>query len=203
MSENFFDRQRAAVVRLTDAVRARAAAEAELTADVRCRRREGRARGRTGPQVERSCSRGRARPHRRDPRLVRRRDRAKVRFRAIHRRSGPRGSPHNDHREVQGRRTARPHRARRPLVAHRFHARGGRKGREGAARIASAQGRRRARSESPRSGAEAEPALARGRVTRAEVECRRTARADDDDPITRMNKAVQAAEEAIRRLARL
>src|SRR5262249_41971191 len=34
MSENFFDRQRAAVVRLTDAVRARAAAEAELTANL-------------------------------------------------------------------------------------------------------------------------------------------------------------------------
>src|SRR5207248_3024091 len=52
--------------------------------------------------------------------------------------------------------------------------------------------------------AEAEPVLARGRVTRGQIEfAGELPPSSDDDPITRMNKAIEASEGALSRLGRL
>jgi len=49
---------------------------------------------------------------------------------------------------------------------------------------------------------DAEPALARGRVTRAQVEFRgELPPPNDDDPITRMNKALQASASELERIS--
>ena len=189
MSENLFDRQRAALARLTDAVRARVAAEAALAAEFQAAADKAErevARARKSNAAARQSELGRiddthTRPRARSPAST-----------------TPSSSPPTAPATTA---TTRPptkfrdaeQRGRteyKDSCGRRLDAGGRREGREGPARIAPAEGRRRHRAGRRRCGAEAEPAAGpRPRDARADVEspanCPPPA---DDDPIKRMNK---------------
>jgi DNA segregation ATPase FtsK/SpoIIIE, S-DNA-T family len=203
MSENCFDRQRAAIVRLTDAVRDRAAAEAELSAVYeaeveRAEREANRARksnasareselGRIDEQhvsaagaIERKYD---AEQFTADRSRDDRRATTTERFKAAEERGRTEHADRLWH--IDSMLEAGEKAAKEQLESLQRKAAGGTE------RVAAIWG-------------EAEPALARGRVTRAEVETAgELPTPSDDDPITRMNKALQAAEDALGRLKRL
>ena len=203
MSENFFDRQRAAVVRLLDAVRARTAAEAELTANYEAaiekaereasRARKSNAAARQGElgriddthassasAIERKYD---AEQYAADRARDDRRMQTTEKFKAAEQRGR---TEHTDRLwHVDSMLEAGEKAAKEQLEALQRKAAGG------AERVAALW-------------TEAEPALARGRVKRADVEVTgELPLPSDDDPITRMNKAVQACESELDRLVRL
>src|SRR5262245_1175495 len=203
MPENFFDRQRAAVVRLADTAHARATAEAELTAahEAAVERAEREiARARKSNATAREGEIGRIdQTHADSAGTIERkydaeqyaadrsRDDRRVQLGANSRSAEQKGgTEHNDRRwHVDSMLEAGEKAAKEQLDSLQRKAAGGTE------RVAALW-------------AEAEPALARTRVNRADVEfAGELPPPGDDDPITRMNKAIQASEGTLGRLNRL
>ena len=203
MSENCFDRQRAAVVRLTDAVRARAAAEAELTAthDAAAERAEREVnRARKSNSAAREGELGRIdETHVSSAGAIERKYDSEQ-FTADRGREDRRTTTTEKFKAAE-------QRGRTEHADRLWHIDSMLEAGEKAAKEQLESLQRKAAGCSERIAAiwsEAEPALARGRITRAEVEVAGELPApNDDDPITRMNRAVQSSEDAIQRLARL
>lgn len=203
MSENCFDRQRAAVIRLTEAVRARAAAEAELTAayEAEVERAEREAnRARKSNAAAREGELGRIdETHAAAAGAIERKYDAEQ-FTADRMRDDRRTTTTEKFKAAE-------ERGRTEHADRLWHIDSMLEAGEKAAKEQLEALQRKAAGCNERVGAlwnEAEPALARGRVTRAQVELAGDLPApNDDDPITRMNRALQASEEAVQRLARL
>jgi hypothetical protein len=203
MSENCFDRQRAAVVRLTEAVRASAAAEAELKAVYEA----------AVERAEREVSRARkSNAAAREGELGRIDETHAASAGAIERKydaeqyAADRGRDDRRTTTTEKFKSAEE-RGRTEHADRLWHIDSMLEAGEKAAKEQLESLQRKAAGGTERIAAlwsQAEPALARGRVTRAEVEMAgQLPPPNDDDPITRMNKCLQTSEEAAQRLARL
>jgi DNA segregation ATPase FtsK/SpoIIIE-like protein len=203
MPENFFDRERAAVVQLTDAVRARAAAEVELAA----------AHEAAVERAEREVARARkSNATARDGELGRIDEMHEAAVGAVERKYD--AEQFSADRAREDRRVQLGDKFRTAELKGRteyndrlWHIDSMLEAGEKAAKEQLEALQRKAAGGTERVKtlwAEAEPALARGRVARAGVEYTgELPTPTDDDPISRMNKAVQASEDALDRLARL
>ena len=203
MSENCFDRQRAAVVRLTEAVRARAAADAELKAVYEA----------AVERAEREASRARkSNAAARDGELGRIDETHTASAGAIERKydaeqyAADRGRDDRRTTTTEKFKSAED-RGRTEHADRLWHIDSMLEAGEKAAKEQLESLQRKAAGGTERIAvlwSQAEPALGRGRVTRAEVEVTgQLPHPNDDDPITRMNKSLQSSEEAAQRLARL
>ncbi|MBA4062678.1 MAG: hypothetical protein C0501_03025, partial [Isosphaera sp.] len=195
MSENFFDRGRAAVVRLNEAVTARVAAEADLTGEYtaaagaadrevgRVRKAVAAARAAELGRVDEARAAEAAATARRYDEEQEAADRAR-----------------DDRRRVTGEKyKAASDRGRAEYNDRVWHADSMMEAGEKSAREQREALQRKAAAGAERVEelwAEAAPVLAGGRVARADIEAPADGPAppDDDDPITRMNKALQVAE---------
>ena len=203
MSENYFDRQRAAVIQLTDAIRVRAAAEAELAAayEVAVERADREAnRARKSNAAAREGELGRI-----DEDHNNRAAASERRFDA-EQYSADRG---RDDRRTQTteRYKSAEKRGRTEHVDRLWHIDSMLEAGEKAAKEQLESLQRKAAAGTERVTvlwAEADPLLARGRVKRSKAEFTgELPPPSDDDPITRMNKAIQSSETALYRLRRL
>ena len=203
MPENFFDRERAAVVQLTDAISARAAADAELTVSYEAaveraerevaRARKSNATGREGElgridEMHVSSLGTIERKYDSEQYAIdRNRDDRRVQTGEKYRAAEQRGRTEFNDRlwHIDSMLEAGEKAAKEQLELLHRKAAGGTE-------------------QVDALWAEAEAALARGRVKRADVEIKgELSPPSDDDPITRMNKGIQSAESALDRLKRL
>ncbi len=203
MSENLFDRERAAVALLTDAVRARVAAEAELTAAFEAAsERVGRevARARKSNATARSSELGRIDDTHTEAAGVITRKYDSEQF-ATDR------SHEERQRVLTEKYNAAEQRGRTEYKDRIWHIDAMLEAGEKAAKDQLELLQRKAAGGAERITAlwaETEPVLVRGRVTRPEVEfAGELPPPSDDDPITRMNKTIQDSQTALAALARL
>jgi DNA segregation ATPase FtsK/SpoIIIE, S-DNA-T family len=204
MSENFFDLERAAVARLTDAVRARTAAEAELaTAFEAASEKAGReiARARKSNTAARASEFGRIDDTHTEVsgEITRKYDAEQY--------TADRACDERRRATTEKYNTAEK-RGREEFKDRIWHIDSMLEAGEKAAKDQLESLQRKAAAGTERVAAlwvEAEPVLLRGRVTRAEIEFtgELPLPSDDDDPITRMNKALQESQTALAALARL
>jgi S-DNA-T family DNA segregation ATPase FtsK/SpoIIIE len=203
MPDNLFDRQRAAFVRLTEAVRARAAAEAEVAAAYeaaveRAEREANRARKTIGAARQAELSRI-DEAHEAAAGAIDRKFAAE-RFAADRGRDDRRTQTTEKFKAAEAR-------GRTEHADRLWHIDSMLEAGEKAAKEQLESLQRKAAAGAERVAAlwaEAEPAIARGRVRRADVEVTsELPPPSDDDPISRMNKLVEASEAELARLKRL
>jgi hypothetical protein len=203
MSDNFFDRERGAVARLTDAVRARTAAEAEIAAAFEAAADKAErevARGRKSNATARASELGRIDAVHNEVSAGIEGKYDAEQFQADRNREDRRGTLAEKYKAAE-------QRGRTEYKDRLWHIDSMLEAGEKAAReqLESLQRKAAGGQEQVEAvSADAGAALARGRVKREEIEFAGELPAPgDDDPITRMNKAIQAAETTLGRLSRM
>jgi DNA segregation ATPase FtsK/SpoIIIE, S-DNA-T family len=201
MSDSLFDRQRAALARLGDSARARAAADAELTATFEAaadRAERDRAKAARANAVAREQELGALDAERAANQTRITNEMTSELLVAQHTRDGR-------NKGLKEKFTAAQERARGELQDKLWSHDSLLEAGEKAAKDQLDTLQRKAAAGDERAtelSADLDPLLARGRVSRAAVEVNELPAPSDDDPIARMNKALSASETAIARLAR-